>query len=177
MKLTMICTIVGALFSGTCTGADDAFFLQLCAWRFLLGVGVGGVYPLAATISSESADTEHRGRNSALVFSMQGVGQVLSPVMAYLIWDVVVRRNGKNGWDWRLLLGIGALPGLLIMPFKGKETAKLRTQSSQSQLSSIIDDDEDDIEKTGSDVLRPLAPANTTSLTYALMTIVRQPDE
>ena len=42
-------------------------------WRAILGVGIGGDYPMAAVITSEFASTRHRGRMMAAVFSMQGV--------------------------------------------------------------------------------------------------------
>jgi len=44
--------------------------------RFFLGVGIGGEYPLAASIASESAEAnkqeKHRGMQVSAVFSMQG---------------------------------------------------------------------------------------------------------
>ena len=51
MKLTMFMTFVGALGSATSFNRD--LFIQLYWWRFLLGIGAGGVYPLSATVVSE----------------------------------------------------------------------------------------------------------------------------
>ncbi len=45
---------------------------QLCCWRFFLGAGVGGEYPLAATVTSESSSAGSRGSLMAAVFAMQG---------------------------------------------------------------------------------------------------------
>ena len=42
-------------------------------WRVIVGVGIGGDYPMSAVITSEFASTRHRGRMMAAVFSMQGV--------------------------------------------------------------------------------------------------------
>ena len=44
----------------------------LCFWRFLLGVGIGGDYPLSATIMSEYSSTISRGAYIGSVFAMQG---------------------------------------------------------------------------------------------------------
>jgi MFS family permease len=38
-------------------------YTQLMIWRFVLGFGVGGEYPLSATITTESSTNESRGRN------------------------------------------------------------------------------------------------------------------
>lgn len=40
-------------------------------FRFLMGVGIGGEYPMASTVTSEGSKPEDRGRNLAAVFSMQ----------------------------------------------------------------------------------------------------------
>jgi len=53
----------------------------LMIWRFILGIGVGGEYPLSATISAETSSTQNRGKNTAMVFSMQGVGSMLATVV------------------------------------------------------------------------------------------------
>jgi MFS family permease len=47
-------------------------FVWLTVCRFILGVGVGGVYPLAATVAAESSgDNKSRGIRVSVVFSTQ----------------------------------------------------------------------------------------------------------
>ena len=110
-----------------------SIFIFLAISRFVLGVGVGGVYPLSATIAAESSDKAARGRSSALVFSMQGVANLMVPLIAMLFltmtdeddWESWVDKDGNfSGLSWRLALGFGAIPGLLIAPFKTAETKK-----------------------------------------------------
>lgn len=36
---------------------------QMMLWRFLLGFGVGGEYPISSTITAESSDGKHRDRH------------------------------------------------------------------------------------------------------------------
>ena len=48
-------------------GAD----VQLIFWRFVLGFGIGGDYPLSATIMAEYSSTKWRGSFLAAVFAMQ----------------------------------------------------------------------------------------------------------
>ncbi len=45
-------------------------------WRFILGFGIGGDYPLSATITSEYANTRWRGAFIASVFAGQVRGSV-----------------------------------------------------------------------------------------------------
>jgi MFS transporter, PHS family, inorganic phosphate transporter len=47
----------------------------IIVWRGLMGIGIGGDYPLSAVISSEFASTHIRGRLMTAVFANQGWGQ------------------------------------------------------------------------------------------------------
>ena len=160
MALTMSLTVLGALFSSF--NLQDIFgvvsnpygYMTFC--RLILGVGVGGVYPLAATVAAESTvDATRRGREVSAVFSTQGLGFIMAPLMVLILTyinpgtdhcktpycqmgkfknstdclaghftdgcDAVTCNalsQGCNDLNWRLCLLIGALPGILIMPFK-----------------------------------------------------------
>ncbi len=58
----------------------------LIVWRFILGVGVGGDYPLSAVIASEFASTGSRGRLMTTVFTAQGWGNFGTQRHAFLTW-------------------------------------------------------------------------------------------
>ena len=47
----------------------------IIVWRGLMGIGIGGDYPLSAVISSEFSSTHIRGRLMTAVFANQGWGQ------------------------------------------------------------------------------------------------------
>ena len=133
LQLTMALSILGALASAFAVPFDyskpETVFDFIALTRFFLGLGVGGVYPLSATIAQESSDAKSRGRTASFVFSMQGVGYVLVPLVG--LAAIAICRNPKNldagglddtGMAWRLMLGLGALPGILLLPFKAVET-------------------------------------------------------
>src|SRR5579859_5642629 len=78
----------------------------LVAFRFLLGFGVGGDYPVSAVLMSEYAGHKDRGRMVALVFSAQAVGLVVGPLLALAL----LGGGAGPAVTWRVLLGIGAVP-------------------------------------------------------------------
>lgn len=85
-------------------------------------MGCGGVYPLSATLTAESSSSkENRAKLVALTFSMQGVGYLFVPIvnliLIYILSNDFVNNTLHLRKDlmWRLLLGIGCLPGILIM--------------------------------------------------------------
>src|SRR5579872_5953221 len=93
--------IVGAVASALAPG-----FLFLVIARFVLGLGIGGDYPVSAVLMSEYANRKDRGRMVGLVFSMQALGLIVGPLVA-----LVLLSSGISGnLTWRLLLGLGALP-------------------------------------------------------------------
>ena len=58
---------IGALASAFSPG-----FVFLIVCRVILGIGIGGDYPVSATIMSEYAGKRSRGKMVGLVFAMQG---------------------------------------------------------------------------------------------------------
>jgi MFS transporter, PHS family, inorganic phosphate transporter len=57
----------------------------LCFFRFWLGFGIGGDYPLSATIMSEYANKRTRGGFIAAVFAMQGFGILTGGIITLII--------------------------------------------------------------------------------------------
>ncbi|KAM0903132.1 hypothetical protein ACQ4PT_018914 [Festuca glaucescens] len=92
---------------------------SLCLFRFLLGVGVGGDYPLSATIMSEFANKRTRGGFIAAVFSMQGFGILASSGVTMVVAAAFDRFTGHPApldtpeaadIAWRVILMVGAVP-------------------------------------------------------------------
>ncbi len=103
--------IFGALASAFAPG-----FLWLVAARFVLGLGIGGDYPVSAVLMSEYSNRKDRGRLVGLVFSMQALGLIIGPLVA-----LVLLESGLSGnLTWRLLLGLGALPAAGVVYLRSK---------------------------------------------------------
>ena len=96
---------IGAIASAF---APNYTFLLVC--RVILGIGIGGDYPVSATIMSEYSGKNDRGKMVGLVFSMQGAGLVIGPLIA----SILLASGLSSNITWRLLLGFGAIPGLAV---------------------------------------------------------------
>ena len=97
----------------------------LIAFRFLLGFGVGGDYPVSAVLMSEYADRRNRGRMVGLVFSAQAVGLVVGPLIALAL----LGGGAGPGAAWRILLGIGAIPAATAVWLRRKMPEPPRFQA------------------------------------------------
>ena len=96
---------IGAIASAF---APNYWFLLIC--RAILGVGIGGDYPVSATIMSEYSGKKSRGRMVGLVFAMQGAGLLVGPLLA----SALLGSGLADDTVWRILLGFGAIPGLAV---------------------------------------------------------------
>ena len=82
--------------------------LWLVIFRFILGLGIGGDYPVSATLMSEYSNRYDRGKLITLVFSTQALGLIVGPLLTVLLLVGGVNQD----LTWRLLLGVGAIPAL-----------------------------------------------------------------
>ncbi|WP_051194644.1 MFS transporter [Nocardia jiangxiensis] len=104
--LEALLMILGALGS-----AFAPNFLCLLIARFVLGIGIGGDYPASGVLMAEFANRRNRGRLVGFTFLFYVLGQVA----AYLVAFVVVWAGASPGLSWRLILGLGAVPSLLVL--------------------------------------------------------------
>lgn len=95
---------------GAVASACAPNYTFLLVARVILGIGIGGDYPVSATIMSEYSGKRSRGRMVGLVFAMQGAGLVIGPLLA----SILLASGAGNEAAWRLLLGLGAIPGMAV---------------------------------------------------------------
>ncbi|CAA3001477.1 probable inorganic phosphate transporter 1-9 [Olea europaea subsp. europaea] len=137
--LSLMLMVLSSIGCGFSLSSSRTFVLpSLMLFRFMLGLGIGGDYPLSATIMSEFANRKTRGTFIAAVFSMQGFGILVSSTVTMIVCAIFNRASNYPAPDhtpesadlaWRLILMIGAVPaGLtyywrMMMPETARYTA------------------------------------------------------
>lgn len=117
-------------------------FTWLLIFRFILGIGIGGDYPVSAVLMSEYSNRKDRGKLVGLVFSMQAVGLVLGPIVAITLLGSGI----PNDIAWRLMLGLGAIPAAAViwlrrqMPESPRYVARVqgKAQEARQSLSRFV---------------------------------------
>lgn len=71
-QIIIIVGTLGTAIAGSSLGIS--VYGVIIFWRFIMGVGIGGDYPVSSVITSEFAARRIRGRMMAAVFSAQGWG-------------------------------------------------------------------------------------------------------
>ncbi|KAM0217428.1 hypothetical protein ACHAQD_007403 [Fusarium lateritium] len=131
--LELILIIWATLAQALTAGSPSTSIVGLIIfWRVLLGVGIGGDYPLSSIITSEFATTKWRGAMMAAVFAMQGIGQLVAAlVMMFLTLGFKSSLEGAADTKsctgdcqvsvdkmWRTLIGFGAVPACVALYYR-----------------------------------------------------------
>lgn len=101
-------------------------------WRVLMGIGIGGDYPLSSIITSEFATTKWRGAMMGAVFAMQGFGQLGGALVMLILVSgfkeslltakTYATCDGVCGLAvdkmWRALIGIGVVPACIALYYR-----------------------------------------------------------
>ena len=99
-------------------------FWVLIGFRFLLGFGVGGDYPVSAVLMSEYANRKDRGKLVGMVFGTQALGLIVGPLVALALLGA----GASDDLAWRILLGLGAVPAAAVIYLRRKMPESPRYQ-------------------------------------------------
>ncbi|WCJ24035.1 Inorganic phosphate transporter 1-1 [Euphorbia peplus] len=159
--ITLVLMVVCSLASGlSFSDSPDGVIATLCFFRFWLGFGIGGDYPLSATIMSEYANKKTRGAFIAAVFAMQGFGILGGGIVALIVSSAFDKRfeapiyavdraaslPPQADYVWRIILMFGAIPAAMTyywrmkMPETARYTALVAKNAKQaaSDMSKVL---------------------------------------
>jgi MFS family permease len=92
-------------------------FAALTAYRFLVGVGIGGEYPAGSVACSEASGELKSGTRNRWFILFTNVmidwGFVIGAFVPYLL--VVICTDQHLRAAWRICLGLGVLPPLILL--------------------------------------------------------------
>ena len=108
--------VAAVMILGAVAGALAPNVGCLIAARFVLGLGVGGDYPVSAVLMSEYSNRVDRGRLVGMVFSTQALGLIVGPIVAMGL----LASGVSHDLTWRLLLAVGAIPAAAVIYLRSK---------------------------------------------------------
>ena len=117
--LVAVIMVVAALGS-----ALSPSYWVLIAFRFVLGFGVGGDYPVSAVLMSEYANRKDRGKLVGMVFGTQALGLIVGPLVALALLGA----GASNEVAWRTMLALGAVPAAAVVYLRRKMPESPRYQ-------------------------------------------------
>ena len=127
-KVFTITVLLYAIATGMCALAWS--YEALLFFRFLVGFGLGGELPVAATLMSEYAPTKLRGRFIVLLESFWGIGWLVAACIAYLLIPE---------FGWKMAFLIGSLPALYVFIIRLHMPESVRYLIAKKRISEAKD--------------------------------------
>ena len=123
-KLVFSLTVIlYSLATGACALSWN--YESLMIFRFLVGFGLGGELPVAATLMTEYAPTKLRGRFIVLLESFWGLGWLAAACIAYLLIPQ---------YGWQIAFFIGALPAVYVFMIRLHMPESVRYLISKNRI-------------------------------------------
>ncbi len=110
-RMLAACIFMYALFTGL-----SAFSLSVwdfCGYRFLTGVGVGGVFGLSVALISDVITGEARPKALGLFQALSTIGNISAGLIGLGVSWLVASGKLTPTWGWKSLFLAGAIPALL----------------------------------------------------------------
>ncbi|KAJ7491749.1 major facilitator superfamily domain-containing protein [Mycena galericulata] len=118
MMVTTVATILiisGPLFLGT------GLFTYITIFRTLMGIGIGGDYPMSASVIADRAPLRRRGTMVTFIFAMQGWGSLVGGVVFIILLAIYKEgvhdhhHTGQLNSVWRIYTGLVIIPGIITI--------------------------------------------------------------
>lgn len=119
-KRLVLVVLLGLIMAGFCGLILSPQHLSLL-WPCLLGLGIGGLFPMSLIVSLDHLDNPQRA--GGLTAFVQGIGYLiagLSPLIAGMIRDQL----GSFEWAWWSLTAVMLLMVLMVLRFDPRHYAK-----------------------------------------------------
>ncbi|EGN97769.1 hypothetical protein SERLA73DRAFT_182514 [Serpula lacrymans var. lacrymans S7.3] len=122
-KELMLIIIATILCITTPTGSisPNGSLIYLSIFRIILGIGVGGDYPMSASITSDRAVLRKRGTMLAYIFANQGWGSFVGSLVTVIVlacYKHVMNVEGETSkvdGVWRIVIGISLIPAFATL--------------------------------------------------------------
>jgi MFS family permease len=125
VKTMVVTLLVYSGFTGLSGLAHT--WTEFTAYRFLAGIGIGGMFGAATTLVAESVPGQFRAMALGSLQALSATGNIIGSLVSLQVPPGAARFFGDYA-GWRVLFFVGILPALLVVPivFVLKEPASWR---------------------------------------------------
>lgn len=167
-------TIIGTVLivAAPLSLGSKGVFTWITIWRVVMGIGIGGDYPMSSAAISDRSATARRGMLLAFTFSMQGWGNLIGGIVTLVIiyayrTSIQAEDVSKLNGVWRLIFGVILVPCLgtlyqrIVLPESEKYKNARKLQENPDLLQKGL---------IASDTLNDRKPRNSSDLEKAPQT-------
>lgn len=138
--VTLRITAMGVMMSGLCSfGSKDAVYYIIIVSRFIVGIGIGGGYPLSGAESFESKAGVDGSISTGWTVYSQAWGQLTPYFIGYVLsYGPISTSLTYTEVCLHAIITFGAIPALLALPL-----AKVQSDSTEFQSAKVVQNPKD----------------------------------
>ncbi|KAJ7783646.1 major facilitator superfamily domain-containing protein [Mycena maculata] len=135
MIVTTVATIL--IISGPLS-LGAGLFTYITIFRVFMGVGIGGDYPMSASVVADRANLRRRGTMVTFIFAMQGWGSFVGGVIFIILLAIYKKgvedhhHTGQLNSVWRIYTGLIIIPAVITIVQRMLMTESTRMQGVQA---------------------------------------------
>ncbi|KAI0322068.1 major facilitator superfamily domain-containing protein [Amylostereum chailletii] len=145
LMLIIFATIM-AISTPTGDLSPSGSLIYLAVFRIILGIGVGGDYPMSASITSDRANLRKRGTLLAYIFANQGWGSLVGSLVVIIVLACYkhamndLGETSKVDGVWRIAVGLSLIPAFATLYQRLTLPESKRFLKSQEAPKPVEDD-------------------------------------
>lgn len=112
-KALTMTVLMYSVFTGL--SALSTGWVDFAVYRFVTGLGVGGVFGLAVALIADSLPDRSRTGALGSLQALSAVGNVTAGLISMWVGSLVASKAITPSWSWKLMFLIGALPAFLCV--------------------------------------------------------------
>ncbi|EJF65579.1 MFS general substrate transporter [Dichomitus squalens] len=145
--MLIIFATIGTICDPTGAISPNGALIWLGIWRIILGIGVGGDYPMSASVATDRANLRRRGTLLAYIFANQGWGSfvgALAFIIILLCYKHVMDVDGQTSkvdGVWRILVGLSLVPAFGTLYQRLTLPESTRYEESRKNAARLVDEE------------------------------------
>ncbi|MDZ4850198.1 MAG: MFS transporter [Pirellulaceae bacterium] len=132
---------VTVLLYSVCTGlsAFSQGWIDFAIFRFITGLGVGGVFGLAVALVADTLPERSRTPALGLLQALSALGNIAAGATSMVVGGMVTSGSIQKDWGWKVMFLVGAIPAFLcvLIAMRLKEPEKWVAAREAGKLSGV----------------------------------------
>ena len=112
-KTLTVTVLMYSVFTGL--SALSTGWIDFAVYRFITGLGVGGVFGLAVALIADSLPDRSRAGALGMLQALSAVGNVTAGLIGMAVGHFVATKVVSPQWSWKLMFLVGSVPAFLCV--------------------------------------------------------------
>ncbi len=112
-KTLTLTVLMYSVFTGL--SALSTGWVDFAIYRFITGLGVGGVFGLAVALIADGLPDRSRAGALGTLQALSAVGNITAGLISMWVGGMVATKKIPPDWSWKIMFLIGALPAFLCV--------------------------------------------------------------